>query len=80
MGNMENKITNKEMFSSIRFLFAVLSTTVSQSALSFGMPIIALNFMSFGYTQVQVGMLFAIPTIIFAVTTNIIFLLTDRLH
>jgi MFS family permease len=63
-----------------RFFFGCISQIVVYSSITYLQPILALHLQMFGYSGGFIGLCFAIPTLIYASTAPLVFLLTSRLQ
>ncbi len=58
----------------------VASQVVVYGAVTFLQPILALHLEKFGYTASFIGLSFAIPTLIYAATSPLVYVLTSRIR
>jgi hypothetical protein len=67
-----------DLFRIPRFVFSLISQFAVYGAVTFIYPIMALHLEQFGFHTMFIGFSFAIPTLIYASTAPLIFLLTER--
>jgi len=63
-----------------RFLMGVASQVMVYSSVTFLQPILALHLEKFGYTASFIGLSFAIPTLIYAATSPLVYVLTSKIR
>ncbi len=61
-----------------RFTFGLISQVLVFCTITSLQPTLALHLESFGYTPVFIGFTFAVPTLIYASTTPLIYILTEK--
>ncbi len=61
-----------------RFTFGLISQVLVFTTITSLQPTLALHLESFGYTPVFIGFTFAVPTLIYASTTPLIYILTEK--
>lgn len=72
------QITTKHLFKEPRFVFGLISQIVVYSAITFLQPTLALHLEKFGYHATFIGFSFAVPTMIYAATAPLVYLLTSK--
>lgn len=70
----------KQLFIVPRFTFGLVSQVMVYAAVTFLQPTLALHLEQFGYSAVFIGFSFAIPTLIYASTSPIVYVLTHKLQ
>lgn len=75
----EKTFNMPKLFLVPRFTFGLISQVIVYSAVTFLQPILSLHLEEFGYQAVFIGFSFAIPTLIYASTSPLIYILTSNL-
>ncbi len=67
-----------KLFSVARFTLGVISQVLVYTTATYLQPTLAIHLTSYGYKGLFIGMSFAIPTLIYAVSSPMIFVLTKK--
>ena len=67
------EVSYKLLFKLPRFVFGVISQILVYMTVTFLQPTLALHLTSYGYKELFVGLSFALPTIVYAVTCSFIY-------
>jgi MFS family permease len=80
LSKVGHEISFKKLFLLPRFTFGAISQILVYCSVTFIQPTLALHLEQFGYTPVFIGFSFAIPTLLYAATSPLIFLMTSRMR
>jgi MFS family permease len=70
----------KQYFLKPRFTLGLVSQIMVYGAITFLQPTLALHLERYGYTAVFIGFSFAIPTLIYAATSPLIYIMTSKMR
>ncbi len=73
------RIPTRRLCRESRFLFATIAQVILYMSVCFLQPTLALYLESFGYGGLYIGLCFAIPTLIYAATTPLTYLISANL-
>jgi len=76
----KQEVSTLRLFLNVRFFFGCFSQILVYASITYLQPILALHLQMFGYTGSFIGLCFAIPTLIYASTAPLVFLLTSKLR
>jgi MFS family permease len=74
----EKSVKASQLIKVPRFAFGLISQILIYGTITSLQPTLALHLETFGYTAVFIGFSFAIPTLIYAATSPLIYILTSR--
>jgi len=75
----KEEVSTFKLMSNSRFFFGCISQILVYASITYLQPILALHLQLFGYSGSFIGLCFAIPTLIYASTAPLVFLLTGKL-
>ena len=72
----KSEVSTFTLLSNVRFFFGCFSQILVYASITYLQPILALHLQMFGYSGSFIGLCFAIPTLIYAATAPLVFLIT----